>query len=365
MSAYRAIGVDLGGTKILAGVVDRDGTVDRQESRRTPASSQEELLAELDAAVESLLAEDVAALGFGIPSTIDQRSGRAVSSVHVPLADIDFRDRMETRFDLPVRIDNDGNAAAIAEWRLGAGRGASHLVALTLGTGIGGGLILDGRPYRGSIGAGAELGHMVLDYGGASCGGACSGHGHFEVFAAGSAADELAERRYGAGADARRLVDEAEAGDRGAIGDLAELGHRLGAGIATLVNIFNPELVIVGGGFAEAGELILGPARETLAVEALPPGRDLVRIVPAELGHRLGAGIATLVNIFNPELVIVGGGFAEAGELILGAARETLAVEALPPGRDLVRIVYAELGPEAGMVGAALVGFEALDSLDS
>jgi glucokinase len=302
VSASRAIGVDLGGTKILAGVVDRGGRVDRREERRTPVASQEELLAELDSIVESLLGEDVAALGFGIPSTIDQRAGRAVSSVHVPLADIDFRDRMATRFGLPVGIDNDGNAAAIAEWMFGAGRGASHVIALTLGTGIGGGLILDGHPYRGSIGAGAELGHIVLDYGGAACGGGCDGHGHFEVFAAGSAADDKAEERYGPGADARRLVAEAKASDGGAVRDLAELGHRLGAGIASLVNIFNPELVIVGGGFAEAGELILGPARETLAVEALRPGRNLVRIVEAELG------------------------------------------------------------PDAGMVGSALVGFEALDA---
>lgn len=296
MSGNRAIGVDVGGTKILAGVLDRNGVVDRRESRPTPVASQEELLAELDSVVESLLGDEVAALGFGIPSTIDQRTGRAVSSVHVPLADIDFRDRMADRFGLQVAIDNDGNAAAIAEWKLGAGRGASHLVLLTLGTGIGGGLILDGRPYRGSIGAGAELGHMVLDYGGAPCVGNCTGHGHFETLAAGSAADEAAERRYGAGADARRLVDAAEAGDEGAIEDLAELGHRLGAGIASLVNIFNPELVIVGGGFADAGELILGPARETLAVEALLPGRELVRIVPAELAADAGMIGAALVG---------------------------------------------------------------------
>jgi glucokinase len=301
VSASRAIGVDLGGTKILAGVVDRDGTVDRQHSRRTPVSSQGELLQALDEVVEALLDEDVAAIGFGLCSQIDQRSGRAVSSVHVPLTDFDFRGRMAGRFGLPVGIDNDGNAAAIAEWRFGAGRGASDLVMLTLGTGIGGGLILDGRPFRGSVGAGAELGHMVVDLDGPPCRGNCTGHGHFEALVAGKAADEIAVRRFGAGANARRLVDEAQAGDPGALSDLAELGRRLGAGIGSLVNIFNPELVIVGGGFADAGELLLGPARETLVVEALPFPGEVVRVVPAELG------------------------------------------------------------PEAGMVGAALVGFEALD----
>lgn len=301
MSASRAIGVDLGGTKILAGVVDRDGTVHRRQTRRTVTSSQEALLEALDEVVEALLDEDVAALGFGICSQIDQRSGRAVSSVHVPLAGVDFRDRMAARFGLPIRIDNDGNVAAIAEWRLGAGRGASTLVMVTLGTGIGGGLILEGKPFRGSVGGGAELGHMVLDYGGPPCSGNCTGHGHFEALAAGSVADRLAARRFGERANAKRLVDEAEAGDPGAAADLAELGSRLGAGIGSLVNIFNPEVVIVGGGFANAGELLLGPAREALAVEALP----------------------------------------------------------LP--REVVRVVAAELGPDAGMVGAALVAFEALD----
>lgn len=301
MTAQRAIGVDVGGTKILAGVVDRDGNVARRVERRTPQGSQDELLAELDSIVESLLDDGVAALGFGLPSTIDQRSGRAVSSVHIPLADLDFRDRMAERFRLPVAIENDGNAAAIAEWRLGAGRGSSHMVLLTLGTGIGGGLILDGRPYRGSIGAGAELGHMVLEYGGAPCGDGCTGRGHFEAVCAGSAADEAAVRRFGAGSSARDLVVAARDGDVGAREDLAELGHRLGAGIASLVNIFNPEVIVLGGGFAQSGDLVLAPARETLAREALRPARDLVRIE------------------------------------------------------------WAELGPEAGMIGAALVGFEALD----
>jgi glucokinase len=296
VSGSHAIGVDVGGTKILAGVLDRNGEVRRRESRPTPRTSQEDLLAELDSVIEAQLTDEVAAIGFGIPSTIDQRTGRAISSVHVPLSNIDFRDRMAARFGLPVGIDNDGNAAAIAEWKLGAGRGASHLVMLTLGTGIGGGLILDGRPYRGSIGAGAELGHMVIDYGGEPCGGTCTGHGHFEVLASGSSGDAAAKRRYGPGKVARDLVDAAEGGDEGAIGDLVELGHRLGAGIATLVNIFNPELVVVGGGFSDAGELILGPARETLAVEGLIPSRDLVRIVLAELGGEAGMVGAALVG---------------------------------------------------------------------
>lgn len=288
MSAQRAIGVDVGGTKFLAGLIDREGHVVKRVGDRTPTESQEQLLTALDAAVESLLDDSVAALGFGLPSTIDQRTGRAVSSVHIPLTDLDFRNRMAERFGLPVALDNDGNAAALAEWRLGAGRGTSHMVLLTLGTGIGGGLILDGRPYRGWMGAGAELGHIVLDYGGVPCGGGCTGHGHFEALAAGPAADEAAERRLGAGKAARDLVAAARGGDAGATEDLAEIGRRLGAGIASLVNIFNPEVVVLGGGFSEARDLLLTPARETLAREGLRPARDLVRIEWAELGPEAG-----------------------------------------------------------------------------
>jgi glucokinase len=293
VSAQRAIGVDVGGTKILAGAVDRDGAVVRREERRTAVSSQEVLLAQLDEVVETLLDDDIVALGFGLPSTIDQLAGRAVSSVHIPLADVDFRDRMAERFRLPVAIDNDGNAAAIAEWQLGAGRGASNVVLLTLGTGIGGGLILDGRPYRGSVGAAAELGHMVLDYGGPACGGGCTGYGHFEALASGRCADDAAQRRFGQGT-AHTLV--AKNGDAGAKEDVAHIGRFLGAGIASLVNIFNPEIVVLGGGFSEAGDLLLEPARETLAREGLKPARDLVRIEWAELGSNAGMVGAAMVG---------------------------------------------------------------------
>jgi len=297
VAGERAIGVDVGGTKIAAGVVDAEGRVERRAERPTLLSSQRDLLAELDSVVGELLADDVAAIGFGIPSTIDQRAGRVVSSVHIPLADIDFRERMSEHFSRPVGMDNDANAAAIAEWKVGAGKGARDMVMLTLGTGIGGGLILDGKPYRGSVGAGAELGHIVLQYDGEPCGDGCDGHGHFEQLASGRTADRAAEEILGAGSEGPALVAAARDGNEAATQALREIGRRLGAGIGSLVNIFNPELVVLGGGFADALDLLLEPAKEVVAQEALPPGRDLVRIVPAELGSDAGLVGAAFVAL--------------------------------------------------------------------
>lgn len=273
---------------MLAGVIGRAGEIERTTERPTPRDSQQELLETLDEAVEALLDDGTAALGFGLPSTIDQRAGRAISSVHIPLADVDFRDRMSERFGLPVAIDNDGNAATIAEWKAGAGQGARHMIMLTLGTGIGGGLILDGKPYRGAIGAGAELGHIVLQLDGPACGGGCDGFGHFEALASGEAADEAAVRLFGPGATAHDLVSRARENDPEAAAAMTEIGRRLGAGLGSLVNIFQPEVIVIGGGFAAAGDLLFGPAKDMVAREALAPGRDLVRIVPAELGPKAG-----------------------------------------------------------------------------
>lgn len=288
------IGVDAGGTKILAGLVGRGGSVLAQRERPTPVESQEALLAALEAAVEELLDGEVAALGFGIPSRIDQRTGVAVGSVNVPLAGFPFREHMRARFGLPVGIDNDANAAAIGEWIAGAGRGATDVVMLTLGTGVGGGLILGGKPYRGWVGAGAELGHIVIEHDGVPCG--CGGRGHLEAYVSGRAADAAARKAFGPGADAQRLVDLAREGEEWAIAVLAEIGRRLGSGIGSLVNVFNPEAVVIGGGFGAAGELLLGPAREVVARETLPPARDLVRIVPGELGAAAGVIGAALVG---------------------------------------------------------------------
>jgi len=285
---HRVIGVDVGGTKTLYAVVTHEGAIEARLERHTVVSSQDALLAELDDGVEELRTAhpDTSALGFGIPSRVDQRTGRAVASVNVPLTDVDFRDRMRERHGLPVEIDNDGNAAAIAEWRIGAARGASNVVMLTLGTGIGGGLILGGRPYRGATGSGAELGHIVIEFDGPLC--ACGGRGHLEAVASGKAAGQVAQKLYGLEASGQDLVRRAESGEDDAVEAMAAIGRRLGAAIATFVNIFEPEIVVIGGGFGRASELMLGPARGVLARDGLAPGRDSLRIVEAELGSDAG-----------------------------------------------------------------------------
>jgi len=296
VEATYVIGADVGGTKIAAAVVDCESRIVRRLERPTPRSSTADFLVALEATVEELLAGgDVAALGFGIPATIDQKRGRAITAPNLPLEDFAFREAMKERFELPVAIDNDANAAAIAEWAVGAGRGTSNMVMLTLGTGVGGGLILDGRPYRGSVGAAAELGHIVIQHDGPRCQGVCTGRGHLETLASGTAAGKIARDVIGPDANAHDLVRAAQEGNDAARDALAEIGRRLGSGIGSLVNIFDPEVVVIGGGFAAAGDLVLDPAREIVRREALEPARSLVRIVPAELGAEAGVVGAALV----------------------------------------------------------------------
>jgi glucokinase len=204
---------------------------------------------------------------------------------------VHFPHRARERFGLPAGVENDGNAAALAEWRFGAGRDASDLIMLTLGTGVGGGIVLDGHLYRGW----AELGHVVVVAGGQPCQGNCHGRGHLEAHASGLAADRAAARLYGSGADAPVLVERARAGDERAIAALAELGTLLGAAIGSLVNVFDPDVVVIGGGFgAAAGDLVLEPARVAARAEAIQPADTTLRIVEAELGDEaglIGAGL--------------------------------------------------------------------------
>jgi len=289
MTATHAIGVDVGGTKILAGVVTREGAVVRRHERATPHESQDAVVAELEAAVAELLSDDVEAVGFGVPSPIDLRRGLVVECVNMPLADFALREHMQERFGRPVGLDNDANAAAIGEWKAGAGRGVDDLVMLTLGTGLGGGIVSGGRPFRGANGGGAELGHVVIVHDGRPCQGNCHGRGHLEPYVTGLAATAAAQKAFGPAADAHRLIRLANEGDDTAAEILADIGRHLGSGMGSFANIFAPELIVIGGGFGVAGwDHLIPAAEEVLRREALRPARDTVRVVKAELGTAAG-----------------------------------------------------------------------------
>jgi glucokinase len=281
----RVIGIDLGGTKILSGVVDRSGRVEQLSERSTPVRSQEELLDALVEAVVELREPGIEAVGLGVPARIDRRTGIAVGAVNTPLRNINLRDVLEDRLGMRVGAINDGSAATLAEFVHGAGRGARDLVLLTLGTGVGGGFVLDGELYRGW----SELGHMVIVENGVPCQGACSGRGHVESYCSGLAADRLARETLGPEATARDLVEQRHPA-------LDEIGRHLGAAVASLVNLFDPDVVLIGGGFGvAAGELLLAPAREVILREALTPGGQELRLAVAELGSAAGVIGAALI----------------------------------------------------------------------
>lgn len=317
MPGRRIIGVDVGGTKLLAGAVDTDFFVHRRVQRSVSGLDQASLLTTIAEAVQetrTLAGGPVDAVGFGIPSLIDRRSGRSVSSVHLPLVDLPFGDVMAERLGLPVVVDNDANLAALAEHRAGAARGHDHALMLTLGTGIGGGLILGGELYRGASGAAGEIGHITIDFDGDGCGGDCPGQGCLECYASGPAlkraAQDIAARRPGSALaraqaqgralDGALVTELAHDGDGAAREALARIGTRLGIGLAGLVNVLNPEVVVIGGGVIAAGELLLGPARAELTRRALAPARADVKVVAAHFGVEagmMGAAVLALEHL--------------------------------------------------------------------
>ena len=285
MSGKRVIAVDLGGTKILAGIVDADGRAHEKIERPTVTTSQAALLDELEQAVRSLPQDGVVAVGLGVPARIDYRRGVAIAAVNIPLNEIALIDEMERRLGLPVGMENDGTCAAYAEYTHGAGRGAHSLVALTLGTGVGGGVVLDGRVLR----AWTELGHVVIVADGEPCYGACTGRGHVEAYCSGTAANRIAVRELGPGASARDLVALRHPA-------LEELGHHLGVAIGSIANIFGCDRVVVGGGFGVAAAgLLLPPARAAVRREALSPLSESLELEVAQLGADAGLLGAALV----------------------------------------------------------------------
>ena len=243
---------------------------------------------------------EVAGVGLGVPGLILAQESKVIFSPNLrAIEGIPLKDELELRVGLPVVVENDNNAAAWGEFRFGAGSGAEHLLFLGLGTGIGGGIIMHGRLLRGAQGAGGELGHVTVQATGPRC--ACGNRGCLEAFASGTAigrrAREIASERpdsaLGQLAAERKVLGEdvtdlARQGDKGALSVLKEAGRWLGIGLVGFVNIFNPEVVVVGGGVMEAGELLLKAARREVYLRACSPKRDLVEVKEAALGPDSG-----------------------------------------------------------------------------
>jgi glucokinase len=303
MGASVTIGADLGGTKLAVGVVDsRDETLADTEVPST-GYSQEAVIDLLAQEIGRLAGEwpDAVAAGVGIPATIDFDRGYAISTVNLGLEEMPVRDLLTERLGMPVVIDNDANLALLAEAEIGAARGTRNALMLTLGTGVGGALWLNGALYRGSAGAGAELGHMVVEFDGPKCQGNCPGRGCLEVFASGTGigrmgreeADRVPDselgRRAAAGEeiDARVVGQAAREGDPAALAAIDRAGRYLGTGLVSYANIFQPEVIVIGGGAMALGDLLLDPAREEVRSRALRPMCD-TPVVMAELGPAAG-----------------------------------------------------------------------------
>ncbi|HEY7755404.1 MAG TPA: ROK family glucokinase [Actinomycetota bacterium] len=306
----QAIGIDVGGTKINALRVAGDGEVLERRQVSTPADDGPAALAALIDLATGMVTPEVLGIGVGAAGLVDASNGTLRFAPNLAWRELPIAARVRSALGLPCQVDNDATVAAYGEYRFGAGRGFRHLLLVAVGTGIGGGIVADGRLFRGANGFAAEIGHLIVEPGGPRCG--CGNEGCWEQVAAGRAIDRLgreaASRDGGsllarlAGGDPERVSGEhvteaARQGDETAVRILSEVGRRLGQGIAGLVNILDPQVVVVGGGAIGAGDLLLEPARAAFvdAVEG-PEHRPAVPIVAAELGNDAGAvGAAALV----------------------------------------------------------------------
>jgi glucokinase len=311
------IGVDLGGTNLVAGATDAALRVHHRARRVVAGLDLPALLDTIASAVGEVrdaLGGEVEAVGFGIPCLIDDERSLAASSTHLPISGLAFAEVMAERIGLPAFVDNDANLALLAEHRHGSAQGERVALMLTLGTGVGGAIMIGGELYRGAQGAAGELGHMIVVPDGPRCGPGCPSRGCLEALVSGSALTR----------DARAAAEREPAS---ALGRAAAAGQELG------------------------GALVTQLARD---------GDPTAKAVLTTLGEWLGIGLTSLVNIFNPDVVVIGGGVVGAGELILAPARALLASRALAFPAQHVAIRAARFGAEAGMLGAALFARESV-----
>lgn len=303
------VGIDVGGTKTAAARVAPDGSILARESLPTPADDMAATLDTMVAAARAVITPDVRAVGIAAAGLVEWETGILRFAPNLAWRDAPLVAHVGVALGLPVIADNDNTLAAWGEFRHGAGRGYRDILLVGVGTGIGGGIVAGGKLFRGAHGFAAEIGHIIVDPEGPLCG--CGNRGCWEQVASGQAVTRAGHQavidgiatslRERSGGDPKRVTGPmvtaaALDGDPASVAILAEVGRRLGEGIGGLVNVLDPEVVVVGGGVAAAGELVLGPARAAfrLAVEA-PDRRPEVPLVRAELGNDAGAvGAATL-----------------------------------------------------------------------
>lgn len=312
------LAIDIGGTKLAVGAVDRGGVVHGRAHGPTevhrPAQDLLERLRRLaDQAVTAAGAtwSNVVAAGVGVPGPLDVAAGKVVAAPNAPnLAGFPLRDGLVEVLGRRVYLENDANAAAVGEWLFGAGRGCRHMVYLTISTGIGGGIIADGRVYGGGHGNAGEIGHMLVERDGRLCG--CGRRGCLEAYASGTAIARRAESALAAGA-------------------ASVLQERTGG---------NPRAVT-----------------SRLVAEAAGEGDALARQIWDEAMSYLGETVGNLMNALNPERIVLGGGVSQTGELLLDPVREVASRRALVDLVPQTEICLAKLGPDSGMIGAAAVGW--------
>ena len=315
MSRHLAIGIDIGGTKVAGGLVDVDGNITHRARRDTPHRSKspsvvEDTIVEVVAELMQIVGSGtVAAVGIGAAGFVAADRATVVFAPHLSWRHEPLQEALQKRIAMPIFVDNDANAAAWAEWKFGAAQGETHLMMITLGTGIGGGILINGQVQRGRFGIAGEFGHMQVVPGGHRC--ECGNRGCWEQYASGNALVREARSLFSANSPiASDLFDRAE----GVPGNLT-------------------------------GPLITQAARE-----GDPTARELF----AEIGNWLGVGIANLAAAFDPGTFVIGGGMSAAGDLLLASARETFKRQLTGRGyRPEARIVAAALGNDAGLIGAA------------
>lgn len=317
------LGVDLGGTNIVVGAMSADGTREfgMHEIPTRAAMGADAVVERIVQMIERVAAETMAAtganrdallgVGIGAPGPLDREQGIVIITPNLGWRDFPLRDRVSQAVGLPATLDNDANCATLGEWWLGAAQGGRNVVGLTIGTGIGGGLILDGRLYHGASDVAGEIGHTTIDSTGRRCG--CGNYGCLEAYASGPAIAERAREALAGGepsampalvgSDLSRLTaalvyQAAREGDRLALEVVRETARLLGAGVANLLNIFNPDVVVLAGGVTQAGDALFEPMRAEVRRRAFKPAVDACRIVPGALQGKAGVvgAIATFAQ---------------------------------------------------------------------